>query len=134
MSSFKKLILAGELPYIAVLAFAITGFYAGQQFKNDAPKVAIAERSAVILEAVLERHGDTQETLQNEITQPVLNVLKRYADLGYVVIDTSRDDAGNYSVAALPADAINITDVLRQAVKKKPEASTQPRPDTVSKK
>ncbi len=118
MNAFKKIFLAGELPYFAAIVFMATGFYAGQEFRPEGPKVAIAERGAVILEAVLERHDATEELLQREVSKPVLEVLQRYADLGYVVIDSSKDDAGNYAVAALPSSVIDITEALRQAVKK----------------
>jgi hypothetical protein len=118
MNGFKKIFLAGELPYFAALVFMATGFYVGQEFRPEGPKVAIAERGAVILEAVLERHGATEEVLQREVSKPVLEVLQRYADLGYVVFDSSKDEAGNYAVAALPSAAIDITEALKQAVKK----------------
>lgn len=125
MKSMKDTILAGELPYIAALVFMAAGFYAGIEYKADAPKVVIAERGAVILEAVLDRHDAAPELLEKEISQPVLAVLKKYADLGYVVIDSSKDEAGHYMVAALPPDAKDITVELREAIQK-PQPTTKP--------
>jgi hypothetical protein len=118
MKTITKIFIAGEVSYVSALILMVVGFYIGHELKPEGPKIAVAERGAVILEAVLDRHGATEETLQQEVSKPVLDVLKKYADLGYVVIDSSKDDSGNYVVAALPAGAIDITEALRQAIKK----------------
>jgi len=125
MKSLKDLILSGDLPYVAALVFMAAGFYAGIEYKGDAPRVVIAERGAVILEAVLDRHDAAPEIMEKEISQPVIAVLKKYADLGYVVIDSSKDEAGHYMVAALPAETKDITAELREAIKK-PQPTTKP--------
>lgn len=118
MKSIKDILLSGDLPYVAALVFMAAGFYAGAEYKTDAPKVVIAERGAVILEAVLDRHDADPELLEKEISLPVMSVLKKYADLGFVVIDSSKDEAGHYMVAALPADTKDITAELREAIQK----------------
>ncbi len=118
MKPITKFILAGELPYVAAFVFMAAGFYAGVEYKSEAPKVVIAERGAVILEAVLDRHDASPEILEKEISQPVLDVLKKYVDQGYVVIDSSKDEAGHYMVAALPANTMDITSELKEAIKK----------------
>ncbi len=123
----KKIILAGEVPYVAVVAFAAVAFYAGHLLTPTEPKVAIAERGALIFQAVLDRQGAPREVLDTEVSQPVRGVLKRYADLGYVVIDASKDEAGNYVVAALPQGAIDITKELASAIKK---PTTPPKQET----
>lgn len=127
MKSLKSILLAGDLPYVAALVFMAAGFYAGFEYKADAPKVVIAERGAVILEAVLDRQDAEPEVLEKEISQPVVAVLKKYADQGYVVIDSSKDEAGHYMVAALPAEAKDITAELREVIKK-PQPNTKPAP------
>jgi hypothetical protein len=125
MKSVRDILLSGDLPYVAALVFMAAGFYAGVEYKGDAPRVVIAERGAVILEAVLERHDAAPETLEKEISQPVMAVLRKYADLGYVVIDSSKDEAGHYMVAALPAKIKDITAELRDAIQK-PQPTTKP--------
>ena len=117
---FKKYLFAGELPYFAAAIFAASGFLAGQQFSTPTAKVAYAERGAIVLNAVLDRAGQSDESLQDEVVEPIKSVLQRYADLGYVVIDTSKDDSGNMAIAALPADAIDITEIMRKAIATKP--------------
>lgn len=119
----KAVILAGEVPFVAVAAFAAVAFYAGQQLSITEPKVAMAERSALIFQAVLERPGANPQSLEEDVAQPVRSVIKRYADLGYVVIDSSKDDAGNYVVAAIPKGAIDISKEMSAAIKK---PQTQP--------
>ncbi len=124
----KKIILAGEVPYVAVIAFAAVSYYVGQQMMPTEPKVAIAERGALIFQAVLERQGASREVLDAEVSQPVRAVLKKYADLGYVVIDASKDDAGNYVVAALPQGAIDISKDIASAIKKPATPQNQESP------
>lgn len=112
----KDILYAGELPYFAALIFAVCGFFVGQQFSTPIAKVAYAERGAIVLNAVLDRAGQSDESLQEEVVTPIKAVLQRYADLGYVVIDSSKDDSGNLIIAALPVDAIDITEVLKKAI------------------
>lgn len=98
-------------------------FYAGMQV-NDSPaagKYLIADKNAVILNAVLERNSTDQKALEKEIVMPVLQVLRRYSDQGYVVIDGARNDQGHFSVAALPAGARDITPELSAAIGRKGE-------------
>jgi multidrug efflux pump subunit AcrB len=121
--NLKSLFLAGDVPFSALLILSGACFYIGTQYGHDVPKFAIGERGAVVLDAVLDRPGASKEELQKEVTDPILDVLKHYADQGYVVIDSSKDDAGNYSVAALPRETVDITEALRTAVKKKAEAA-----------
>jgi hypothetical protein len=55
----KKLIFAGNVPYLAVAVLAATAFYVGLETSNmrakSAPKIAFAEKGAVILNTVLAR-------------------------------------------------------------------------------
>lgn len=90
----------------------------GMQKKGDCP-IAVAEQSALVLDAALDRQGMPKEVLEREISQPVLAVLKKYADLGYLVVDVSKDDHGNMSVTALPSNKqIDITGEMRDAIKR----------------
>lgn len=114
----KKLLLAGNFPFVAVLLLCATAFILGRHFAPDVSRIAVVERGAVVLEAALDLPGATKEDLRNFIEPPVQAVLKRYQDAGYLVIDASRDEAGNFVVAALPSSARDITAELREAIHK----------------
>ncbi|OYU42754.1 MAG: hypothetical protein CFE44_22230 [Burkholderiales bacterium PBB4] len=120
--NLKSILLAGEVPFSALVILLGACLYAGHQYGQENQKIAIGERGAVVIEAVLDRPGASKEQLVKEVQDPILQVLKQYADQGYVVIDSSKDDAGNYAVAALPSGALDITQALREAVKKPTEA------------
>ena len=70
----------------------------------------------VIFQAALARQGSSHEELQVQVVEPIKVVLKQYADAGYLVLDAARDEDGLMRVAALPKDALDITEVLRKAV------------------
>jgi hypothetical protein len=50
------------------------------------------------------------------VVEPIKAVLQQYSDAGYLVLDAARDEDGLMRVAALPKDALDITEVLRKAV------------------
>lgn len=113
----KKYILAGNLPYLAAAILCAASFFMGQTTVEQPGKFAIAEKGAVVLQAVLDRPSVPPETYAREIVQPIIKVLKHYADQGFVVVDSTKDEQGNYSLIALPKNAIDITDELRAAIK-----------------
>ena len=84
----KKIILAGNMPYVAVAILCIAAFYSGQATVKQTGKFAIAEKGALVLQAVLDRPSDSPETISREVAQPIIGVLKQYADRGYAVLDT----------------------------------------------
>ncbi|PRE55944.1 hypothetical protein C6P99_00810 [Burkholderia multivorans] len=49
------------------------------------------------------------------ITDPINSVLRQYLAQGFVIVDTSRNDQGEMTVTALPADTVDITNELRKA-------------------
>lgn len=116
----KKLIFAGNVPYLAAAMLAASAFYLGHETTNlkgrSAPKVAFAEKGAVILDVVLRRQDISPAALDEQIKKPIVAVIKRYVDQGYVVIDSSRDESGNMAVAGIPPGAIDITPEIRAAV------------------
>ena len=130
----KKIILAGNLPYFAVALLCCAAFFVGQsttQLPHD--KFALAEKSAVILQAVLDRPSESAETFEHEIGQPIIKVLQRYADQGYTVLDSAKDEQGNFAVIAMPATSINITEELRAAIKAaQPVKNPEPSPKAVA--
>jgi len=112
----KGLLTAGNVPYSVVAMMGLALYLMGHQTAKPAPRVAIAEKSAVILEAALNSPTASQQQMRTLVAEPIRNVLRRYEQAGYVVINTSRNDQGDMTVDALPADTIDITNELRTAV------------------
>lgn len=115
----KHIFLAGNVPYLAVMILIGGAFFLGLHIKSESPHIAIAEKGAVILEAVLDRPNLSPEQLDEEVKKPIVNILNHYAAKGFVVIDASKDEDGNMQVAALPRTTVDITPLLRSAIKKK---------------
>lgn len=113
----KKYILAGNLPYLVMVILCTAAFVLGQATVEPTGKFAIAEKGSIVLQAVLDRPSEPPETISREVAQPIIEILKRYADQGYTVIDTTKDDQGNYALIALPKNAIDISEELRAAIK-----------------
>jgi len=127
-----KTIFAGNVPYLAVVVLATSAFYIGFETSNlttkPIQKIAFAEKGGVILNAVLKRQDISPAALDEQITKPILTVIKRYVDQGYLVIDSSRDENGYMQISAIPTGAINITPEIEAAIKK--PASTSPKSTT----
>jgi hypothetical protein len=111
-----SLLLAGNLPYLAVVVLSGGAFMLGRATIQPHDKVAVVEKGAIVLEAVLAHAIDRPEAIDAEVRAPILALLRKYAQLGYTVIDVSRDDAGHMAVAAMPDGAIDITPEMRAAV------------------
>lgn len=114
-----KIISAGSLPYSALIVLLGLAFYIGKESAPATPKVAVAERGRVILEAVMDRQDMPKEKIIQEVLDPVKAVLLSYMKQGFVVLDSAKDENGNYSVAALPDNVIDITRELQSAVARK---------------
>lgn len=114
-----KIISAGSLPYSALIVLLGLAFYIGKESAPATPKVAVAERGRVILEAVMDRQDMPKEKIIQEVLDPVKAVLLSYMKQGFVVLDSAKDENGNYSVAALPDNVIDITQELQSAVARK---------------
>ncbi|KGC70067.1 hypothetical protein DP57_6068 [Burkholderia pseudomallei] len=116
----KGILTGGKVPYsvLCLLSFAVysIGYRAGHETAKPAPRVAIAEKGAVVLEAALNHPTSTPAQLKALIADPIAAVLRRYDTQGFVVIDTSRNDQGDMTVATLPAQTLDITNELRAAV------------------
>ena len=114
----KKWFLSGNLPYLTTAILCIAAFFVGQMTVRPESHFAVAEKGAVIVEAVLGRPGRTAQEIEREVKQPILAVVKSYADRGFTVIDASRDEQGDLAIVALPRDTIDITGELRAAILK----------------
>jgi hypothetical protein len=120
----KRWLFAGELPFLAVLIIAAVAFVIGRGSVQPHDRVAVVEQGALVLEAVLSRPDASPEDLESQVRAPILQVLQKYADAGYTVLDVSRDDAGRMAVAALPAQSTDITAEMRAAMHLPPIAAT----------
>jgi len=118
-----KILAAGSLPYSALIVMLGMAFYVGRDSAPATSKVVIAERSRVILEAVMDRPDMPKEKVAEEVLEPLKAILAHYQASGYVVLDTARDENGNYAVAALPNGARDITPELQKAVARVAESS-----------
>lgn len=143
MKPFSKRLgaaVTAPVPFFAVVAFCAVSAVAGHQFfksdngkQGDAsaqPKYLIAERSTVILQYALSHPNESADQLQSHVTAPMLNVMQKYVDQGYIILEASHDENNNYVVAGLPAGVRNITKELAAAIdqaeieaKKKEEGS-----------
>ena len=117
-----KFIFSGNVPYLACLILSTFGFYAGYEYaktvvKPNIPKIAMAERGALITEAVLTRQDISSNVLDEQVTKPINAVVNNYMNKGYLVIDSSKNEDGSYFVMGLPANAIDITSEIRTAIK-----------------
>lgn len=121
MKAALKIISAGALPYSALIVLLALAFYVGRESAPATPKVVVAERGRVILEAVMDRQDMPKEKITHEVLEPVKAVLAKYMKQGFVVLDSAKDENGNYSVAALPENVIDITQELQTAVARKAE-------------
>jgi hypothetical protein len=124
MAERKTTTLGTGAQLLAVGGLCAVCFYAGGRLNSVAPngKYLVADKNAVILSAVLERNSTDVDALKGEIAQPVLQVMRRYTDQGYVIIDGARDERGNLTIAALPPDTRDITKELAAAIARRESA------------
>ena len=111
-----RTLLAGNLPYLAAVILCAGAFYAGRVNTSQRNRVALVEKGAIITEALLANPERSQVEIDAQIRAPILAVLRKYAEAGYAVIDTSKDESGRMAVVALPADAVDITAEMRAAI------------------
>jgi hypothetical protein len=105
----------GNLPYLVVAGLSAAMFMAGRASSNQHLRVAVAEKSAVVMQAVLENPQMSRAQLDEQVKAPIMKVMQRYAAAGYAVIEAGADEAGGYSVLALPVGSVDITAELRAA-------------------
>lgn len=109
---------------LATAALCAVCFHAGARFNSVTPngKYLLADKDAVILSAVMERGSTDPEALNAEVVRPIVKKMQYYTEQGYVIIDGGKDERGNYSVAAVPADTRDITQELEAVVAKEGSA------------
>ena len=126
--SLSRTPLAGNLPYLAAAILCAGAFYAGRMDTPQRNRVALVEKGAIVTEALLANPERSQGEIDAQIKAPILTILRKYADAGYAVIDTSKDEAGRMAVVALPADAVDITAEMRAAITAAGPQRTGPAP------
>ena len=128
-ASKTNALLAGNVPFLVVLILCGAAFIFGKTFQPAQPHVAIVEKGAVILDAVLASPDKSRSELMQTVQTPILKLLQGYSDRGFVVIDVSKSADGSMSVVALPKDVLDLTPEIREAVrvasaKRSPQAPT----------
>lgn len=121
-NKFKKLISA--IVWILPIVFLCgVSFYAGAKLNSTIPngKYLIADKSSVIFNAVFDHPGMTDEERKKSILDPIVSILKKYSDMGYVIIEAGKDERGMHVISALPATTRDITEELLMATKQKGE-------------
>ena len=108
---------SGSFVVIICAVAAVVGFVAGRQSIQPTGKFAFAEKGAIITEAIFARQDLDEAALKKEVVQPILGVLQRWSDQGYIVIDSSKDEQGNFAVLAIPDGAKDISAEMREAIK-----------------
>jgi hypothetical protein len=126
MKKLFSFLTAGQLPYSVAILLCIAAWLMGQQQVKPGSRIAVAEKGAIILEAALNHPGATDAQLKAQITEPVTRVLRHYQDLGYVVIDSSKNAQGDMTVAELPPNALDITNEMRAAVQLPAQGAAAP--------
>lgn len=115
MISNTKLLSVGTA---SLILGALGGYFIGDLSHQDSNnQIIMANRSGIILQAVLDTPEMNRDDAQKLIIAPINNILKLYRDQGFVVIDAAKNDDGHYSVIALPDNARDITDELKDAIK-----------------
>lgn len=113
----KFSLLGGRVPFVGAVAFLVVGVFVGRQSVHaPPPRIAIAERSALVFERSLALGSRDPATLKSQVSDPILQVIKRYSDAGFLVIDSVQDEQGYYSVLALPEQAVDITGDMKAAL------------------
>ena len=86
------------------------------QPQTPAPRIALAEQGAVVLEALLNRPDLDPAMARLAVGQTVARVVSRYQQLGFLVINANRGAEGQLLVESVPSSSIDITDEMRAAV------------------
>lgn len=125
----KKVLLNGRMPYSVVIALTLAAYVYGEMTHAVGPTkqacgIAVADQSAVVLDAVLNHPEMSKDQMKASISAPIRGVMQQYQALGYTVIDVSRNDQGQMTVTEVPSNAVDITNELRKAVNLPPVALT----------
>ncbi len=112
-----KAILNATLPLWAVAIITLCiGLLVHVLFQapEEGPKFATVAKMGIIFEAASRQPNLSEDQVQSAIVKPTLALLKQYEEKGYIVIDTTRDECGNFTIAAIPEQALNLNEELRQ--------------------
>ena len=127
-SRLLTVLTAGDVSYAVVAVLCLVAFLTGRMWVDSpnaevpnpggkaGPPIVLVEKSALVMQAVLERPQLSRAEIEQQIAQPIREVLQRYTARGYVVVDVAREEAGGFAVAALPDGAADITPEVREAL------------------
>ena len=127
-SRLLTVLTAGDVSYAVVAVLCLVAFLTGRMWVDSpnaevpnpggkaGPPIVLVEKSALVMQAVLERPQLSRAEIEQQIAQPIRAVLQRYTARGYVVVDVAREEAGGFAVAALPDGAADITPEVREAL------------------
>ena len=116
MISNTKLLSVGVA---SLVVGVLGGYFIGDLTHEDSSnnQIIIANRSGIILQAILDTPEMNKDDAQKLIVTPINNVLKSYRDQGFVVLDAAKNEDGHYSIIALPENAKDITNEIKEAIK-----------------
>ena len=104
---------------ILCMSSALIGVAIDHRFfqpQTPAPRLALAEQGAVVLEALL-NHPDLDPAMARlAVGQTMAGVVSRYQQRGFLVINANRGAEGQLLVESVPTSSIDITDEMRAAV------------------
>ena len=127
-SRLLTVLTAGDVSYAVVAVLCLVAFLTGRMWVdspnaelpnpggNAGPPIVLVEKSALVMQAVLDRPQLSPAEIEQQIAQPIRAVLQRYTARGYAVVDIAREEAGGYAIAALPDGAADITPEVREAL------------------
>jgi hypothetical protein len=112
-----------RLPLAGTVFLCLASALAGVAFDHKlllpaipAPKVAMAEQGAVVLEAVLGHPGMDAESARRIVGHTLSSVIEKYRRSGYLVLNVTHAPDGQLLVDAVPNTAIDITGEMRADV------------------
>ena len=101
------------------LASAVLGVAVDHRFLLPVPpepRIAFAEQGAVVLESLLARPDLDAGAARRLVGQSLSDVIEKYRQAGFLVIDVTHSADGLILVDAVPRTAIDITPQMRAAV------------------
>lgn len=118
MNEITKKVVSIMTTIVPVAFLCGVSYYAGGKLNSTVPngKYLTVDKSGVILNAVFDNPAQTPEERKANISDPIISVLKKYADMGYVIIEAGADERGMHAIAALPPNTKDITDELIKVV------------------
>ena len=117
---------------IASALFGVVLDHRFLQVPPPAPKIALAEQGAVVLEALLSQPELDAAAARRLVGESVASVVRKYQSQGYLIVNASRGTDSQLVVEAVPASALDITDEMRASVARSVSRATTSAPATAA--